>query len=98
MVLQVFRYNPISTDAKKGYTLGVRVYRSDAFQATTALLKNPDNVADSSAAKIQKNPFAGGLGARRVPLIQMRADISDIVPKYTDLCARSRTPSNNGCS
>ncbi|PMB49755.1 prepilin-type cleavage/methylation domain-containing protein [Fischerella thermalis CCMEE 5201] len=80
MVVQAFR--PNNNNATTGYALGVRVYRADAFKGNTTLLKN------TSTTKITQNPFTGGAGQRTAPLVEMTADISDIVPKYSDLCAR----------
>ena len=99
MVLQVFRYNPSSTAvATQGYALGVRVYRSDAFNDTTTLLTS------SSIPNNKQASFTGGAGQRKAPLVEMTADISDIVPKYTDMCNRLQglNPTNNpldvGCT
>ena len=33
MIVQAFRYNKSSTDPEDGYSLGVRVYRADAFKS-----------------------------------------------------------------
>ncbi|MFQ4144070.1 hormogonium polysaccharide secretion pseudopilin HpsB [Chlorogloeopsis sp. ULAP02] len=82
MVLQVFRYHPSSNVANQGYALGVRAYRADAFKETTTLLKS------SSLPNNKQATFTGGMGQRKAPLVEMTADINDIVPKYTDLCAR----------
>ncbi|MBD2448458.1 type II secretion system protein [Nostoc sp. FACHB-152] len=90
MVVQAFRYNPNnsnSNNAITGYTLGLRVYRADAFKGSTTLLKN-------NPTKTTQNPFTGGIGQRTAPLVEMTADISDTVPKYSDLCARF----TGGCS
>lgn len=90
MVVQAFRYNSASSTATatSGYALGVRVYRADAFRQSTTLLKN------NSTTKTTQASFTGGAGQRTAPLVEMTTDISDIVPKYSDLCARF----SGGCS
>lgn len=81
MVVQAFRYNPTNSNsnntATKGYALGVRVYRADAFKDNVALITNTKQAT-----------FAGGAGQRKAPLVEMTADINDTLPKYSDLCAR----------
>ncbi|MEO1374149.1 MAG: hormogonium polysaccharide secretion pseudopilin HpsB, partial [Cyanobacteria bacterium J06635_10] len=46
MIVQAFRYNPSSTEPEDGYSLGVRVYRADAFDKKKVkelkALKNDD--------------------------------------------------------
>lgn len=81
VVVQAFRYNPNNNNAITGYTLGLRVYRADAFRASATLLKN-------NPTKSTQKTFTAGTGQRTAPLLEMTADISDIVPKYSDLCAR----------
>jgi prepilin-type N-terminal cleavage/methylation domain-containing protein len=92
MVVQAFRYNPNNSNSSNnpitGYTLGLRVYRSDAFKGSTTLLKN-------NPSKTTQNPFTGGIGQRTAPLVEMTADISDTIPKYSDLCARFTGGCNN---
>uniref|UniRef100_A0A0C1RCL2 Prepilin-type N-terminal cleavage/methylation domain-containing protein n=1 Tax=Tolypothrix bouteillei VB521301 TaxID=1479485 RepID=A0A0C1RCL2_9CYAN len=80
MVVQAFR--PDSNDPAMGYSLGVRVYRADAFRLNTTLLKN------TSTTKVTQNPFTGGAGKRSAPLVEMTTEINDAVPKYGDLCTR----------
>ncbi|WP_242051171.1 hormogonium polysaccharide secretion pseudopilin HpsB [Nostoc spongiaeforme] len=85
MVVQAFRYNPNNSNSNPaitGYTLGLRVYRSDAFRSSATLLKN------TATSKTTQRTFTPGIGQRTAPLVEMTADISDIVPKYSDLCAR----------
>ncbi|MDZ8109992.1 MAG: hormogonium polysaccharide secretion pseudopilin HpsB [Nostoc sp. DedQUE12a] len=85
MVVQAFRYNAAnsnSNDAAKGYALGVRVYRADAFKESTTLLKS------TSLPNNKQATFTGGVGQRKAPLVEMTTDINDTVPKYSDLCAR----------
>ncbi|MUH00220.1 prepilin-type N-terminal cleavage/methylation domain-containing protein [Scytonema sp. UIC 10036] len=80
MVVQAFR--PNNNDPTMGYSLGVRVYRADAFRLNTTLLKN------TSTTKVTQNPFTGGAGKRSAPLVEMTTEINDAVPKYGDLCSR----------
>ncbi|BAZ31750.1 hypothetical protein NIES4074_42230 [Cylindrospermum sp. NIES-4074] len=80
MIVQAFRYNAANSNsniATKGYALGVRVYRADAFKDNVALITNTKQAT-----------FAGGAGQRKAPLVEMTADINDTLPKYSDLCAR----------
>ncbi|WP_315790570.1 hormogonium polysaccharide secretion pseudopilin HpsB [Fischerella sp. JS2] len=87
MVVQGFRYNPTSgSTADNGYALGIRVYRADAFKLSTTLLKN------TSTTKTTQNTFTGGAGQRTSPLVEMTTEISDTVPKYSDLCDRIKGP------
>jgi len=90
MIVQGFRYNSASSSATSGYALGVRVYRADAFKETTTLSRNN---ASGDNKKVTQATFTGGVGQRKVPLVEMTTDINDTVPKYTDLCARY-----SGCS
>lgn len=90
MVIQVFRYNPTSgSTASSGYSLGVRVYRADAFRSGITLKASKDANSSDTSLKKQRT-FSEGTGLSRIqlPLVEMTADISDTVPKYSDLCAR----------
>jgi prepilin-type N-terminal cleavage/methylation domain-containing protein len=85
MIVQAFRYNSAnsnSNDAAKGYALGVRVYRADAFKDSVALLTS------NSLPNNKQATFTGGVGQRKAPLVEITTDINDTVPKYSDLCAR----------
>lgn len=99
MIVQAFR--PNSDNPSTGYLLGVRVYRADAFSGNTVLARN--NAGDNNE-KITQLSFTGGVGQRKVPLVEMTTDISDIVPKYGDLCNRIKgsnptsDPLDKGCS
>lgn len=100
MVVQAFRYNQTNNNTSNsgltGYSLGLRVYRSDAFRYSASLRKNSDSDSqDSSKGRATQSTFAYDLSQRQrtAPLVEMTADISDIVPKYNDLCARF-----SGCS
>ncbi|MBW4430676.1 MAG: hormogonium polysaccharide secretion pseudopilin HpsB [Pelatocladus maniniholoensis HA4357-MV3] len=86
MVIQAFRYNPTSgSTAANGYSLGIRVYRADAFKLSTTLSRNN---AGGNNEKVTQNSFTGGAGQRTSPLVEMITDINETVPKYNDLCDR----------
>jgi prepilin-type N-terminal cleavage/methylation domain-containing protein len=76
--------------AKKGYLLGIRVYRADAF-ADSSDLKKSDQDANRAAST-----FTGGQGDRKAPLIEMTTEIFTPDTKYSDLC--NRLDPINGCS
>jgi prepilin-type N-terminal cleavage/methylation domain-containing protein len=85
MIIQGFRYNSAnsnSNDPTKGYALGIRVYRADAFKDSTALIPS------TSLPNKKQATFTGGAGQRKAPLVEMTTDINDTVPSYNDLCAR----------
>ncbi|MBW4513101.1 MAG: hormogonium polysaccharide secretion pseudopilin HpsB [Scytonematopsis contorta HA4267-MV1] len=113
MIVQAFRYNRNATaTASNGYSLGIRVYRADAFRTSTTLFTNSNNPRTSNAnsgqnTKATQGGVVGGMGERRAPLVEMTADINDTVPSYSELCARlkgaspNQTQANNldnGCS
>ena len=92
MVVQAFRYNSASTNASSGYTLGIRVYRANAFGLSATLTRNN---ATGYNEKVTQVPFTGGAGQRLAPLVEMTTDINAIVPQYSDLCARYSGGCNN---
>jgi prepilin-type N-terminal cleavage/methylation domain-containing protein len=80
MVVQAFGYNSSSTTADSGYSLGVRVYRADAFRDATPSLKT------TNPKKAQT--FGGGIGDRKLPLIEITTDIITTKTKFKDFCNR----------
>ncbi len=83
MVVQAFRsVTSNSVDADKGYVLGVRVYRADAFSDSTPLVKS-----DSENKRTQAT-FTGGLGNRKAPLVEMTTEISTEQTRFRDFCDR----------
>lgn len=93
LVVQAFRSISISSagttdDGTKGYLLGVRVYRADAFKDST-----PVQTTQSSGG-LKTATFAGGTGARYTPLVEMTTEISPAsnasTPEapYQQLCDR----------
>jgi type II secretory pathway pseudopilin PulG len=70
------------TDADKGYQLGIRVYRADAFKDSTDLKKSDEDT------KNEASTFTAGAGDRKAPLVEMTTEISTSKTKYGDLCER----------
>ncbi|HBL12109.1 MAG TPA: prepilin-type cleavage/methylation domain-containing protein [Cyanobacteria bacterium UBA11162] len=93
MVVQAAGYHPDVTEAdnkkqaEKGYLLGIRVYRADAFTSDTQeFLKGIDS--EGTAAS-----FAGGTGLNKKvpPLVKMTTEIAaegEEPTSFTDLCQR----------
>ncbi|MFE1747593.1 hormogonium polysaccharide secretion pseudopilin HpsB [Coleofasciculus sp. H7-2] len=80
MIVQGFGYSNTS-DASKGYSLGVRVYRADAFKSGTTLEKGQT-----------QSSFGGGVTATK-PLVETTTEIAPTgKSSLNDLCART-----NGC-
>ncbi len=87
MIVQSFRsVSPkgirSATGTDKGYLLGVRVYRTDAFSDTASLVKS-----DPETKRTQVS-FTGGLGDRKAPLVEMTTEISTEQTKFRDFCDR----------
>lgn len=78
-VIQSFRYNKTSSDAEKGYQLGLRVYRADGFVNSGGNLKK---------APSKQNTFTGGIGNRKTPLFEITTEISNDATSFSDLCDR----------
>lgn len=79
LAIQAIR-SQFSTDAddvQKGYRLGLRVYRVDAFN---------DSVALNKGAK--QATFTGGLGDLKTPLVEMTTEIATEQTRLQDLCDR----------
>lgn len=74
--------SPVSTHADKGYLLGIRVYRADAFSDDTPLAKS-----DSETKRTQLT-FSGGLGNRKTPLVEMTTEIVTNKATFRDMCDR----------
>ena len=98
MIVQAFRYNQSSTDAEDGYSLGVRVYRADAFDSNK--VDELKALKDNGAEK--QSTFTGGTGLRSVqtPLMEISTEISNGT-EFSDFCNRLRdntnTTSNSNC-
>ncbi len=88
MVVQGVGYNASSTDATKGYQLGVRVYRANSFvpgvtikQPTANEPLTPDSLTTNS------------LGNRSLPLVQMSTEVLPKDATLDDINYRFETPS-----
>jgi prepilin-type N-terminal cleavage/methylation domain-containing protein len=92
MIVQSFRSTTIEDtsstvlDADQGYILGIRVYRADGFEGSDPL--KASNSTDSQRAAT----FAGGLGIKKAPLVEITTDItirgSDITKLFPNICTR----------
>lgn len=76
MVVQGFGYSNLS-QASKGYTLGLRVYRADAFNDSGSLMKGKKQAT-----------FTAGLGDRKLPLEEMTTEIVTNKTSFRDFCDR----------
>lgn len=93
LVIQAFRsFTPISTDdnrsvspvakdADRGYLLGIRVYRADAFSDNNPIVKS-----DSETKRTQL-AFSGGMGNLKAPLVEMTTEIVTYTT-FRDMCDR----------
>jgi len=92
MIVQGFGINQdpdLPTDAveaaAKGYRLGVRVYRADAFKDSDALKKS---LPGPPPIKAEAKTVTSGLGDRKAPLVETTTEIVTNETNYSDLCAR----------
>ncbi len=100
LVIQAFRsttINPPSSDPAvngadraKGYLLGVRVYRADAFDGGSAL----NTRATVGRAGRPSATFAGGGGDRKSPLVEM---VTEIPPTSSDTAYKDFCDRLGGC-
>ncbi|WP_414622134.1 hormogonium polysaccharide secretion pseudopilin HpsB [Calothrix sp. CCY 0018] len=92
MIVQSFRYSKSSIDPEDGYSLGVRVYRADAFDSNRVTelkaLKDEDTEKQST--------FTGGTGLRSVqtPLMEITTDISNGT-NFGDFCERLKVDTDD---
>lgn len=79
LAIQAFRsqFSNDENDIQKGYRLGLRVYRADAFSDRIALIKGSKQAT-----------FTGGLGDRKTPLVEMTTEIATGQTQLSDLCDR----------
>jgi len=94
MIVQAFRsasnssttQSDIQEDAARGYILGIRVYRADGFDGGDVFR------ASSSTDNQKAATFTGGLGDKKVPLVEITTDITirgnDITKLFPNLCSR----------
>ena len=91
IVVQAFRsVNSSSSEANKGYLLGVRVYRADAFNDATSLKKTKQ---PNGGTLPKQATFTAGLGDRKAPLVEMTTEMVTDKTTFQDLCDRL-----GGCS
>ena len=92
MIVQAFRYSPSSIEAEDGYSLGLRVYRADAFDRKK--VKQLKALKDNDAEK--QSTFTGGTGLRSVqtPLIETTTEISSGT-QFSDFCDRLKNNNPN---
>lgn len=95
MIVQVTAYQAPPTpppttlpplNADKGFQLGIRVYRADAFQDSAPLKRSVSNARNNIRA--QAATFTGGLGDRKAPQIEMQTEIVTDSTQYTNYCER----------
>ena len=78
LIVQAFRsVNSTSTDATRGYLLGVRVYRANGFSDSSPLTKGKKQAT-----------FTGGLGDRKAPLVELTTEIVSGTTTLQNLCDR----------
>lgn len=80
MIVQAYGYHPApapTNPENNGYSLGVRVYRADAF-GETGVLKQQEKA----------QTFTGGLGDRKAPIVEMTTEITTDKTKFKDFCDR----------
>lgn len=82
LIVQAVRYNSTSVDATRGYLLGVRVYRADAFRADGNILRSTD-----TARKRSQSTFSGTLGPRKAPIIELTTEVKANA-SYDNFCQR----------
>lgn len=83
LLVQAFRSaTPSSTNIDKGYILGLRVYRANAFSDSTSLVKSEPNIKRTEAT------FTGGMGNRKAPLMETTTEIRTDKTTFRDLCDR----------
>jgi len=77
--------------AEKGYQLGIRVYRADAFKDSEALKKS---TSDPVRIKLEAKTVTSGLGDRKAPLVEMTTEIVTDKTTFSNLCKRLDDPGN----
>ncbi|HEY9700821.1 MAG TPA: hormogonium polysaccharide secretion pseudopilin HpsB, partial [Allocoleopsis sp.] len=99
------------TDPSKGYIVGVRVYRADAFTTGSTLLASCRISGNAGCPKDAQGNFisatqstrTAGLGSRVAPLVEVTAEIPPTgTVNYTDLknrlCVRQDYPTSSSSS
>lgn len=88
MIVQAFGYNPTSNDAQRGYKLGLRVYRADAFKTGITLKA----LKDTGIQKQQTFTGGTGLTSIQAPLVEMTTEISNGSTTFSNFCDRLKQP------
>ena len=93
MIVQAFRYNKSSIDPTVGFSLGVRVYRADAFKSGITLKALKDKDSNNNNYKKQST-FTGGTGLKsnQTPLIEATTEISNGTTNFSNFCDRLKPP------
>lgn len=89
MVIQAFRSATppaASDDGSQGYLLGVRVYRADAFVSGANLKTTRSKEDNREGSKVAT--YAGGMGERYSPLVELTTEIRGSETSYQGLCER----------
>jgi|SRR6478672_7672201 len=81
MVVQAFGYNPSATTADAGYSLGVRVYRADAFKDSVAL-------QNTSTGRSR----TWGIGQRKFPVMEITTEMTTKNTQLKNFCDRLKLP------
>ncbi|MBA3922758.1 MAG: type II secretion system protein [Nostocaceae cyanobacterium] len=89
LVIQAFRYNSTSSDVNSGYTLGLRIYRADAFKSGITLKASNNGTR-------QQQTFTGGSGlsSSQSPLVEVTTEISNSSTTFDNFCQRLKNSSN----
>ncbi len=77
--------------AEKGYQLGIRVYRADAFKDSEPLKKS----TSAPPIKLEAKTVTSGLGDRKAPLVEMTTEITTDKTTYSNLCERLKLSAPN---
>lgn len=96
LLIQAFRDGE-AANPEKGYKLGIRVYRADAF-VDVGLLKTMGSSNPVTQGKAQT--FTGGLGDRKAPQFETTTEIAGSDTSLKTLCDRIKVnnPSNSSSS
>jgi prepilin-type N-terminal cleavage/methylation domain-containing protein len=82
-------------DGSKGYLLGVRVYRADAFDGTSVLTTTKRRADDKLPTKIATN--TGGRGQRNAPMVELTTEVRPNVPQPNSTPSAQGSAMNRLC-
>lgn len=86
---------PQDLDGSKGYLLGVRVYRLDAFDGNSGSLETMYTTGGKKTAAYAMGGLGYKVGTRQAPLVEMTGEVrpisnaNDPSSAYKDLCTRT---------